>query len=184
VKGGRQVHPGEEKDLVSARFSINKGIFVMYTKTPSRVMLTLALFALVSLALVPIVSADKVYHSQHVELMPTGNAPLRSGFVENIHVNGPNIFAIERYMLNGATPNATYHVQLFIYSDTACTTLVGILPTATFSTNPAGNGTARAVITPDDVPSALRNQTVGVRWEITSASGEVYSTECTAVALD
>jgi hypothetical protein len=39
--------------------------------------------------------ADAVYHSRHIELLPVGGTPLRSGFVENIHANGPNVFARE-----------------------------------------------------------------------------------------
>src|SRR5215208_4970857 len=34
-------------------------------------------------AVPPLASADRVYHSQHLALAPLGNAPLRSGFVEN-----------------------------------------------------------------------------------------------------
>ena len=159
----------------------------MITKAPSRIMLALALLALVSLAVAPTALADKVYHSEHVELVPVDNAPLRSGFVENIHVNGPNIFAIERYVLNGAAPNTTYHVQLSIYGDPQCTTFLAGLPTATFSTNVAGNGTSRAVI-PPEAAAGLHGLTLGVRWEITreTATGTevVYTTECTVVALD
>jgi hypothetical protein len=36
---------------------------------------------------VPPALADAVYHSSHIALLPTGDTPLRSGFVENIHVN-------------------------------------------------------------------------------------------------
>ena len=39
--------------------------------------------------------ADAVYHSHHYALSSVNGAPLRSGFVENIHVNGPNIAAHE-----------------------------------------------------------------------------------------
>ncbi len=155
----------------------------MHRKAASHVMLALALVALVSLALVPSASADQVYHSQHIELMPTGNAPLRSGFVENIHVNGPNIFAIERYVLNGAAPNEKYTVTLLL-ADPECTSVFAAVPTATFSTNKAGNGTSMAVVRLDDVPEFLHDGTFGVRWEITSDSGEVYSTECTLVSTD
>jgi len=48
--------------------------------------------------------ADAVYQSSHIALLPTGTTPLRSGFVENIHANGPNVFAREIYVLNGAQP--------------------------------------------------------------------------------
>jgi hypothetical protein len=36
-------------------------------------------------------AADAVYHTQHMALEPVGDAPLRSGFVQNIKANGPTI---------------------------------------------------------------------------------------------
>ena len=36
-------------------------------------------------------AADEVYHSQHLDLLPVGGAPLQNGFVENIHANGPQV---------------------------------------------------------------------------------------------
>ena len=50
-------------------------------------------------------AADAVYHSEHMRLSPVGGAPLKSGFVQNIHPNGPNVYARERYVLNGALAN-------------------------------------------------------------------------------
>jgi hypothetical protein len=50
---------------------------------------------------------DAVYRSRHIALRPVGSAPLRSGFVENIHANGPTVYAMERYALVGAAPAAT-----------------------------------------------------------------------------
>lgn len=65
--------------------------------------------------------ADSVYHSEHVTLAPVGDASLRTGFVENVHANGPRIFATERYVLNGATPNTMFDVVLHIWvGDTTC----------------------------------------------------------------
>jgi hypothetical protein len=55
---------------------------------------------------------DAVYHSQHIALRPVGSAPLRSGFVENIHTNGPTVYAMQRYALVGAVPG-NYAVTLF-----------------------------------------------------------------------
>src|ERR671914_1418007 len=60
-------------------------------------------------------TADAVYHSERMELAPLDGAPLRSGFVENIHPNGPKVYARERYVLNGAAPNAEYDVRLLVY---------------------------------------------------------------------
>jgi len=76
---------------------------------------TILLLVVVLLALlfVPVTaSADGVYHSEHIALTPVGTQPLRTGFVENIHANGPVVFAMERYVLNGASPETNYQVAL------------------------------------------------------------------------
>ena len=64
---------------------------------------------------VPVASADRVYHSEHTALAPVGGAPLHNGFVQNIHPNGPNVFAHEIYVLNGAAPAVTYAVHLIVH---------------------------------------------------------------------
>ena len=74
----------------------------------NRIVAVVAAAALSVALIVPAALADQVYHSSHIALFPTGATPLRSGFVENIHVNGPNIFAHEIYVLNGAQPETTY----------------------------------------------------------------------------
>ena len=67
--------------------------------------------------------ADGTYHSGHYALAPLAGAPLRSGFVENIHPNGPNIYAHEQYVVNGAQPNTDYQVELSIFpGDLTCST--------------------------------------------------------------
>jgi hypothetical protein len=38
-------------------------------------------------------SADSSYHTGHIALSPTAGAPLTSGFVQNIHANGKNVYA-------------------------------------------------------------------------------------------
>ena len=86
--------------------------------------------------------ADQVYPSEHIPLTPVGDEPLRSGFVENIHASGPVVFAMERYVVNGASADTTYDVMLHIWiEDTSCTGEPDlVLPTVSFSTNAAGNG--------------------------------------------
>src|SRR4051812_2282491 len=96
--------------------------------------------------------ADSVYHSGHYNLTAVSGAQLRSGFVENIHANGPIVYAHEQYVLNGAAPNTTYHVALMIFpGDTTCSGTPAVtIPTATIDTNAAGNGVAYHVFTPAD----------------------------------
>ncbi len=140
--------------------------------------------ALAALAIAPLASGDAVYHSQHVALQAVGSSPLRSGFVENIHPNGPNVFAHEVYVLNGAEPGTTYQVTLLIYPlDPVCAAGPALIPTAQLTTNGIGNGRADFFIAPGDVPAALRSATHGVRWTVTSATSS-YETTCSAVTLD
>ena len=65
--------------------------------------------------------ADATYHTAHIALSPIGDAPLRSGFVQNVHANGPNITAREIYQLNGAEPNPLYRVMASAwFNNTSC----------------------------------------------------------------
>jgi hypothetical protein len=135
----------------------------------------------------PVAHADAVYHSAHIALHPVGDQPLRSGFVENIHPNGPIIFAHEIYLLNGAEPAATYQVILNIFvRNPACVgTADLVLPTAAITTNAAGNGKGEAVFRPADVPPPLRHATHGIIWTVSDSSGATqYSSGCEVVTLD
>jgi hypothetical protein len=57
----------------------------------SRLLLAAALVMTAIAVAAPLAAADAVYHSQHIALNPIGDAPLRSGFVENIHADGPQV---------------------------------------------------------------------------------------------
>ncbi len=129
--------------------------------------------------------ADGTYHSHHYALAPLNGAPLRSGFVENIHPNGPNVYAHEQYAVNGARPNTTYQVVLMIFpGDLTCSsTPLLTMTTAVFTTNAAGNGTAEHVFTPADA-DGLRGLTVGARWSLLNGSTAEYATACATVHLD
>jgi hypothetical protein len=134
----------------------------------------------------PAARADQVYHSHHIALHPVGDEPLRSGFVENIHANGPMIFAHEIYVLNGAQPATAYQVTLNIFAfNPTCTGSPDlVLPTAAITTNRAGNGTSDAIFRPSDVPASLRHATHGVIWTVSDSSGTEFSTGCQVVTLD
>lgn len=129
--------------------------------------------------------ADGTYHSGHYALAPLAGAPLRSGFVENIHPNGPNIYAHEQYVVNGAQPNTDYQVELSIFpGDLTCsTTPLFTMTTAMIMTNAAGNGTGNHVFTPADA-DGLRGLTVGARWTLVTGSTAEYATACATVHLD
>jgi hypothetical protein len=138
-----------------------------------------------ALVIAPIALGDAVYHSAHIGLRLVSSAPLRSGFVENIHANGPNVFAHEGYVLNGAEPSTTYTVAIHIAgaADTACAAPFLELTTATLTTNPAGNGTAFKVFTPADV-DGLANSTAHAYWTLSSGGGVAYTTGCETITLD
>jgi hypothetical protein len=142
-------------------------------------------FAVVVLALAPSALADAVYHSSHIALTPVGSAPLQSGFVENIHMNGPTIFAHEQYVLNGAAPNTTYTVAIHISdaSDTTCAAAFLNLDTATLTTNTAGNGSAFHTFTPADV-DGLANSTIHAYWTVSTGGSVAYRTGCQTITLD
>ena len=104
---------------------------------------------------------DAVYHSQHIALQPVGSAPLRSGFVENIHANGPTVYAMERYALVGATPGS-YAVTLHLFADTSCTSVIGPFPSITFATNAVGNGVGHLQLS---MPSKSENALSASAWK-------------------
>jgi hypothetical protein len=146
--------------------------------------LALTSCSLALLATAPGAAADRFYHSQHLELQPVGASPLDSGFVENIHANGPNVYGHEIYVLEGATPNTTYQVILLLYLfDPSCSTVPAAVPTAQLTTNGVGNGQADFVFRPSDVPPEIRNATHGIRWTIIGPNSS-YETACSAVMLD
>jgi hypothetical protein len=138
--------------------------------------------------LAPPAGADAVYHTDHLALSAVGGAPLRSGFVQNIKANGPQIYAHELFVLNGAAPRADYNVtRNFFFFDTECggepdfRSSVGQL-----ETNHAGNARQDVFVRPDEIPAFLvGDDPHGVRWTVTDRAGKLaYQTACAAVTLD
>jgi hypothetical protein len=134
----------------------------------------------------PIVGADQTFHTQHIALTPVGSAPLRTGFVVDIHANGPEINSLERYVLNGAAPEATYQVQLLVYRNSICTgPQLGVVKTASLVTNGSGNAEGSWTFVPSDISPSLHGTTIGIVWEVLSGRQRVaYQTSCIAVAVD
>jgi hypothetical protein len=149
-----------------------------------RVLMTFALAGIAVMAGAGSAIADGLYHSQHIALSPLGAAPLRSGFVENIHADGPNVFAHEQYVVNGARPDATYQVVLMAFpGDTTCSTSPITIPTAMLATNVAGNGNAYHVFTPADA-EGLHGLTLGGKWLLRNGNTTEYATSCATIHLD
>jgi hypothetical protein len=129
--------------------------------------------------------ADSAYHTGHIAFSPVGEAPLSSGFVQNIHANGPNVYAHEIYKLSGAEPSTAYQVVLSIWTnDTSCSGAPTLqLATADLETNRAGNGRADVVFTPA-AAGGLRGLTVSASWTIWNGATATYATGCEVVSLD
>jgi hypothetical protein len=130
-------------------------------------------------------SADSAYHTGHIAFSPIGEAPLSSGFVQNIHANGPNVYAHEIYQLNHAEPSTAYAVVLSIWtSNTSCSGAPTLqLATAELVTNRAGNGRTDVVFTPA-AAGGLRGLTVSASWTIWKGTTATYATGCEVVSLD
>jgi hypothetical protein len=148
----------------------------------SFVALTLLFTALSSVAL-----ADDTFHSQRLTLTTTGaladHPDLRSGQVVDIHTNGPQIGALERYMVNGAKANTSYDVTLLLFLGGCSGESAGVLTTTTLETDARGNAQGQKVFTAEDlVPYA--GLVFGIRWTLVSGGVAVYQTVCIKVAVD
>jgi hypothetical protein len=149
-----------------------------------RTVTALALALAAASALAAPAVADEVYHSEHLRLAPVGDAPLRSGFVENIKAQGPNVYAHEIFVLNGAGKNASYTVSRnFFLLDPGCDGDGFSSVVAVLKTTAAGNARADLVVHPAEV--AGFEGVHGVRWTVQNAAGAiVYRTRCATVTLD
>jgi hypothetical protein len=158
----------------------------MNTARRTRRRLALAAATVAFATLAPLAAADAVYHTEHLALTPIGGAPLRSGFVQNIKAEGPEVYVHELYVLNGAAPSTTYTLTRHFYVfDPGCDG--GFFfsdPVGTVTTNGAGNGSDDLVVLPEVIPPGLDGDH-GVFWTVADASGTVrYQTACTTVTLD
>ena len=152
--------------------------------------LAVAVAAVAFTALAPLAAADAVYHTDHLNLDRVGGAPLRSGFVQNIKAEGPEVYAHELFVLNGAAPSTTYTVtRNFFVFDPSCsgTGFVDRISVGTIVTNAVGNGRDALIVRPEAIPDFLvdPDRAHGVFWTIADAAGtDRYQTACTAVTLD
>ena len=136
-----------------------------------------------ALAAVTPALADQVFHTSHAAVRSIAGAPLRSGFVNDMHSNGAVNSAREEYHLSGAQPDTSYQVQLVIFASQSCAGApFATVPTAMVTTNGAGNGNAGTTFPagpPNNPP--LR---VGIVWQFLSNGAPVYTTDCVPVAID
>jgi hypothetical protein len=143
-----------------------------------------AALAAVALLIVPLAAADQVFHTSHAAVHAVGGAPLRSGFVNDIHSNGAVNAAHEEYHLNGAQGSTTYQVQLLIFADQSCSSPTPFLTaqTAQLTTNAVGNGNADFTF-PAGPPNNPPLQ-VGIVWQFLANGEPVYATDCVPVSVD
>jgi hypothetical protein len=142
-----------------------------------------AVAAATALVAVPWAAADQTFHTSHAAVQSVAGAPLRSGFVNDVHTNGAVNSAREEYHLNGAQANTTYQVQLVIFASQSCSgTPFLTLPTAQLTTNDVGNGNASATF-PAGPPNNPPLQ-VGIVWQFLSGGAPVYTTDCVSVSID
>ncbi len=150
---------------------------------PSKPLAMLAgIISVVPLIAVPAAFADQVFHTSHAAAHAVAGAPLRSGFVNDIHSNGAVNSAREEYHLNGAQPNTTYQVQLLFFEDLSCAGSPLSFTTAELTTNGAGNGNADATFAagpPNNPPLQA-----GIVWQFTANGTAVYATDCVQVSID
>jgi hypothetical protein len=143
-----------------------------------------ALLACAASALVALTApaaADPTFHTERVPLRPVADAPLRSGFVVDVHAEGPRIYAQERYLLSGATLGS-YQVVLQVDFEPGCDGPEASVPTAQLTTNAAGNAQGKWTFTPAD--AAGLPEIVYIEWQFVQGGQAVYATNCVRVALD
>jgi hypothetical protein len=142
-----------------------------------------AALAAAALVIVPVAVADQVFHTSHAAVHSVSGAPLRSGFVNDIHSNGAVNSAHEVYQLNGAQGNTSYQVQLLIFASQECTGAPFLtFQTSQLTTNAEGNGNADFFF-PAGPPNNPPLQ-VGISWQFLSGGVPVYATDCVAVSID
>jgi hypothetical protein len=125
-------------------------------------------------------SADQAYHTERLALHGVAGAA-GGGMVVNAHANGPNVYAHEIYVLNGAV-SGKYQVTLHVFpASLNCTGASMLIPTATLTTNPHGNARSDVKFTPEDA-AGIRGLTLSAFWVISGPA--TYATDCTVITLD
>jgi hypothetical protein len=143
------------------------------------------LAALAALSFTSAATADRFFHTAHLELMPIGDAPLQSGFINDVHTQGVHIGAQERYVLNGALPNTTYSVALWIYprgSGSCAGAPVRMFTTESITTNAAGNGEVGHTFFASPNPQPPGLAPTPIKWVVSLNGVPQYETECALVA--
>src|SRR5262249_2932173 len=144
-------------------------------------------FTLVFSLLSSVAPADSTFHTRRLALTTTGaladHPELRSGQVVDIHTNGPQIGALERYMVNGAKANTSYVVTLLLFEVGCGGASAWVLTTTTLETNTQGNAHGQQVFTAEEL-APFAGLVFGIRWTLVSGGVAAYQTSCITVAID
>ena len=159
-------------------------------RQPRRLLISAAL-AFLLLATASPALADQSNHTTRLALWLTpageaaGHPTLNAGQVVNIHANGPVVFAIEDYLLNGAKPMTSYAVVLDFYFGSCDGPLLFPFPNGvTLTTDAEGNAHAQARLASDAVDPAFRDTDWGIVWTFVDGSVAAYKTACADVHID
>ena len=107
----------------------------------------------------PTAHADQVFHTTQYPLSSVADGSVH-GWVIDVHTQGPSIYAQERYLLRDVSPGQTYLMNLYAYSDPACSDLVVTVPgTATMTANAAGNAHGATTLSPLRWKACLERRT-------------------------
>lgn len=132
-----------------------------------------------------ILNLARTRRGARIPLRAVGGVPLREGSVVDTFVEGPQIFAIERYQLNGATPNTTYQIQLVISLGVDdCSVAPIIQPAVPLTTNQAGNGQASIRVPPEFIPPPALDRINSLFWQFLVGGAVHYQTDCIAIFED
>jgi len=153
-----------------------------------RVRRGLAGLALVVVATTAVALATAApFPAQHFPLAPVAGEPLRDGFVEVIHPDGPKVYAHHVYQLNGARSSESYPVVISIWTSslTCDAAPTFVLPVAEVQTNAAGTGRADAVHAPELLDAlGIRGRTIGGIVTLLRNESPAYTTGCQVLELD
>jgi hypothetical protein len=138
------------------------------------------------------VRADQDFHTERLPLTLTAEGAetdpphpaLRSGHVVDIHANGPQIGALERYMINGARANSSYEVVLEVFAGDCDGAELDPVTTTTLETNRQGNAHGGFVFSAADLVP-FQGAIIGVQWTLVDEEGIIaYETPCIVVTVD
>lgn len=147
----------------------------------------IAMIIVVSIATAAPAAADQLHHTTRSEFHPVADAPLKSGFVLNIHANGPNVFAHEVYSLKDAIPNTTFQMRINVHvDDLSCSEPPTVsLVVDEITTNGAGNATGDLIVPPELIDAlGLRNVVGADQWDVLLDGEIIYRSDCAPGATD